>query len=218
MMKAGVPVADAAKIAELMLEADLTGADAHGVFRLPQYIQRLKLGSTNAKPNIKVNRTAPATALVDGDNGMGILVVARAAKRRSNSPRKTASPGSAAICRPCGCRRCLCRAAAQARHDRHVRGGGQRQPHAARRRRGAAARHQSAGDCDPRPATSRRWCSISPTSIVSYGTIKNHKLQNQPLQPDWMIDPKTGASVTDRTRAPRRCCCRWPATKAQGWR
>ena len=35
------------------------------------------------------------------------------------------------------------------------------------------------------------------TSIVSYGTIKNHRLQNKPLQPDWMIDPKTGAAVTD---------------------
>ena len=50
MMKSGVPASDAAKIAELMLEADLTGADAHGVFRLPQYVQRLKLGSTNAAP------------------------------------------------------------------------------------------------------------------------------------------------------------------------
>src|ERR1017187_1910188 len=80
MMKSGVPAGDAAKIAELMLEADLTGADAHGVFRLPQYITRLKLGSTNARPAIKVTRTAPATALVDGDNGMGHLVVARAAE------------------------------------------------------------------------------------------------------------------------------------------
>src|SRR5476651_2494204 len=80
MIKSGVPASAATKIAELMLEADLTGADAHGVFRLPQYINRLKLGSTNAKPNIKVKRTAPATALVDGDNGMGHLVVARAAE------------------------------------------------------------------------------------------------------------------------------------------
>src|SRR5450759_2206951 len=75
MMKSGVPAGDAAKIAELMLEADLTGADAHGVFRLPQYVQRLKLGSTNARPNITVTRSAPATALVDGDNGMGHLAV-----------------------------------------------------------------------------------------------------------------------------------------------
>ncbi|HEX3858787.1 MAG TPA: Ldh family oxidoreductase, partial [Pseudolabrys sp.] len=35
------------------------------------------------------------------------------------------------------------------------------------------------------------------TSIVSYGTIKNHRLQNRPLQADWMVDPKTGAPVTD---------------------
>ena len=35
------------------------------------------------------------------------------------------------------------------------------------------------------------------TSIVSYGTIKNHKMLNRPLHADWMIDPKTGAAVTD---------------------
>jgi LDH2 family malate/lactate/ureidoglycolate dehydrogenase len=31
----------------LMGEADLTGADAHGVFRLPQYVRRLKAGGFN---------------------------------------------------------------------------------------------------------------------------------------------------------------------------
>jgi len=35
------------------------------------------------------------------------------------------------------------------------------------------------------------------TSIVSYGTIKSHRLQNKPLPPDWMVDPKTGDAVTD---------------------
>jgi LDH2 family malate/lactate/ureidoglycolate dehydrogenase len=35
------------------------------------------------------------------------------------------------------------------------------------------------------------------TSIVSYGTIKNHRLLNRPLHADWMIDPSTGAAVTD---------------------
>jgi L-2-hydroxycarboxylate dehydrogenase (NAD+) len=35
------------------------------------------------------------------------------------------------------------------------------------------------------------------TSIVSYGTIKNHRLQNKPLQDDWMIDPATGEAVID---------------------
>ena len=75
---AGLPKADAEKCAELMTEADLTGADGHGIFRLPQYIRRLKAGGFNKHPNITVTRTAPATALVDGDNGMGHLVMSRA--------------------------------------------------------------------------------------------------------------------------------------------
>ena len=33
-----------AVVAELMTEADLVGADAHGVFRLPQYVQRTQAG------------------------------------------------------------------------------------------------------------------------------------------------------------------------------
>src|ERR1700757_2507758 len=76
---AGLPAADAAKVAELMTEADLTGADAHGVFRLAQYVRRLRGGGINPRPNIRVERTAAATAFVDGDNGMGHLVMARAA-------------------------------------------------------------------------------------------------------------------------------------------
>ena len=75
---AGLPEADAEKCAALMTEADLTGADGHGIFRLPQYIRRLKAGGFNKHPNITVTRTAPATALVDGDNGMGHLVMSRA--------------------------------------------------------------------------------------------------------------------------------------------
>jgi L-2-hydroxycarboxylate dehydrogenase (NAD+) len=75
----GLPAADAAKVAELMTEADLTGADAHGIFRLPQYVRRIRGGGFNIKPRIAVTKTAAATALVDGDNAMGHLVVSRAA-------------------------------------------------------------------------------------------------------------------------------------------
>ena len=53
LVTVGLPAADAAKVAELMTEADLTGADAHGVFRLPQYVRRLRAGGVNAKPNIR---------------------------------------------------------------------------------------------------------------------------------------------------------------------
>src|SRR5215470_184135 len=87
--KVGLPAPDALKVAELMTEADLTGADAHGVFRLPQYVRRLKGGGVNAQPNIRVERTAPATAIVDGDNGMGHLGMAKAAEMAVTLARET---------------------------------------------------------------------------------------------------------------------------------
>ena len=59
---AGLPREDAAKCAALMGEADLTGADAHGVFRLPQYVRRLKAGGFNKRPSITVTRSAPEPA------------------------------------------------------------------------------------------------------------------------------------------------------------
>ena len=76
---AGLRREDAVVSARMMGEADLTGADAHGVFRLPQYVRRLKASGFNPRPTITVTRSAPATALVDGDNAMGHLVMTRAA-------------------------------------------------------------------------------------------------------------------------------------------
>ncbi len=80
LIAAGLPDEDAATVARLMTEADLFGADGHGLFRLPHYIRRIKAGGFNKTPNIRVVRETAATALVDGDNGMGHLVMSRAAQ------------------------------------------------------------------------------------------------------------------------------------------
>jgi len=71
----GVPARDARIIGELMTRADVQGSEGHGVFRLPQYIRRIKGGAVNVKPDIRVVREAAGMALVDGDNGMGHLVM-----------------------------------------------------------------------------------------------------------------------------------------------
>ena len=39
------------------------------------------------------------------------------------------------------------------------------------------------------------------TSIVSYGTIKNHRLQGRPLPNDWMVGTTDGAPITDPARS-----------------
>jgi len=75
----GISEGDAHRIAQLQTEADLRGADGHGVFRLRQYIRRIKAGGVNIAPNIQIVRETAAMALVDGDNGMGHLVMSFAA-------------------------------------------------------------------------------------------------------------------------------------------
>jgi L-2-hydroxycarboxylate dehydrogenase (NAD+) len=76
----GLPTADAEQVARLMILADLRGSDGHGIFRLPQYVRRIRAGGMNVKPNITVSQETDATALVDGDNGMGHLVMGLAAQ------------------------------------------------------------------------------------------------------------------------------------------
>lgn len=76
----GMPAADAQVVASLMAEADLRGADGHGVIRLPQYLKRIRAGGVNLHPDIRVVKERAATALVHGDNGMGHLVMKRAAE------------------------------------------------------------------------------------------------------------------------------------------
>jgi LDH2 family malate/lactate/ureidoglycolate dehydrogenase len=75
----GLPESDAKIVAGAMLDADLSGSDAHGIFRLAGYVKQLRAGLFNARADIKVIGRSPATALVDGDNGMGHLVMTYAA-------------------------------------------------------------------------------------------------------------------------------------------
>lgn len=78
MMALGLPSEDAAAVATLMVEADMQGSDGHGVIRLAPYAKRILAGGINLKPNIQVVQERTAMALVDGDNGMGHLVMKKA--------------------------------------------------------------------------------------------------------------------------------------------
>ena len=79
-VRVGLPPDDAAEVARLMVRADLRGADGHGIFRLPQYVRRIRAGGINVRPRIGVVRETEAMALVDGDNAMGHLVMRFAAR------------------------------------------------------------------------------------------------------------------------------------------
>ena len=197
---AGLPRPDAAKCAALMGEADLTGADAHGVFRLPQYVRRLKAGGFNPRPNITVNRSAPATALVDGDNGMGHLVMSRAAET------------AIALAREAGM------SWVGVRRSNHAGPAGlYAEMPAAQGMIGiyaavANANHMAVwGGADPLLGTNPLAIGVPAgdgpivldmaTTVVSYGTVKNYALQGKPMQPGWMVNTATGADILDAGRA-----------------
>ncbi len=75
---AGLPEGDAAVSAARMTEADLRGVDTHGIFRLPQYLKMIRSGAINVRAKIHPVRENLVTALLDGDGGMGHVVVTHA--------------------------------------------------------------------------------------------------------------------------------------------
>jgi LDH2 family malate/lactate/ureidoglycolate dehydrogenase len=76
--KAGVPPQDARTVADIQVESDLRGIPTHGSFALIGYIQRIRQGGTNPRPDIRIVKESPAYALVDGDWGLGQVVAPRA--------------------------------------------------------------------------------------------------------------------------------------------
>jgi len=73
-----LPPDDARTAARALVKANLRGVDSHGVARVPMYCERLRRGVANPTPDIAVDRVAPAAALVDGDDGLGLVVGRRA--------------------------------------------------------------------------------------------------------------------------------------------
>ncbi|MBN8943610.1 MAG: Ldh family oxidoreductase [Rhizobiales bacterium] len=71
---AGVPVMAAARASELLVECQVRGIDSHGLAHLPAYLQRIRIGAIDPKAIPAIVDTGAATAVVDGRNGLGVLV------------------------------------------------------------------------------------------------------------------------------------------------
>lgn len=68
-----LPPQDADEIARLLVRSDLRGYGAHGLVRLKSYLERIKDGSFNPKPNIVLNRKGASWTL-DADGALGQVV------------------------------------------------------------------------------------------------------------------------------------------------
>ncbi|MFH1085631.1 MAG: Ldh family oxidoreductase [Chloroflexota bacterium] len=72
--KAGLSREHAAIEAEVLVWANLRGVDSHGVLRVPTYVAGVEAGAFNVKPDIRVARETPATAVVEADHAFGPVV------------------------------------------------------------------------------------------------------------------------------------------------
>ncbi len=78
LVEANVNEQDASTVADVLVHADLRGVHSHGVLRTEHYVKRLNHGGMNPNPEITVNQTGKSGVIVDGDNGMGHVVMKKA--------------------------------------------------------------------------------------------------------------------------------------------
>lgn len=75
---AGLPQQDADFMGRCLVDADLRGVHSHGSRWAPTYLRGLKSGGINARAQAKVVKDGGATALMDGDRGVGHIAVHKA--------------------------------------------------------------------------------------------------------------------------------------------
>ncbi|MHA2051328.1 MAG: Ldh family oxidoreductase [Promethearchaeota archaeon] len=75
-----VPLEDAAIISDVLITSDLRGIDSHGIQRCKMYYDRIKAGIYNPKTKIELISDNNATAVIDGNCGMGHVIAYNAMK------------------------------------------------------------------------------------------------------------------------------------------
>ncbi len=74
-VKVGVPPEDAKICADVLLESDRRGIESHGCNRFkPIYIDRILAGIQKPVTEFEVVKETPTTAVVDGHDGMGMVI------------------------------------------------------------------------------------------------------------------------------------------------
>lgn len=77
-IRIGVPLEDARICSNVLIASDLRGIESHGIGRLKMYYDRIKAGIQNPLTHIETIRDRAATAVWDGNHGMGHVIAYRA--------------------------------------------------------------------------------------------------------------------------------------------
>jgi LDH2 family malate/lactate/ureidoglycolate dehydrogenase len=86
----GMPRDHARQAASVLIWADLRGIDSHGVSNMMAvYLRGLREGTINARPEWKFVRESEATAHIDSDRGLGLVVAPAAMEVAIEKARRT---------------------------------------------------------------------------------------------------------------------------------
>ena len=72
-IKMGCSEGDSAIIAGVFLSAEIRGHPSHGMIRIKDYFELWKAKRINTEPHIRIVHESPSTAVVDGDNAVGMV-------------------------------------------------------------------------------------------------------------------------------------------------
>jgi ureidoglycolate dehydrogenase (NAD+) len=186
---------DADYVADSLVCANLRGTDSHGVARLPHYIRRLRAGSIQARPKMRIAKSKAATAVLDGGHGLGQLVNRRAVEIAIQRSEKYGA-GWVALTNSshCGALAYFGHQLAQAGKigfvfshvDPMVLPHGAKQPF-----------HGTNPLCIAvAGARSELFCLDIATSIVPWNFVENARIEGRRIQPDLAVD-EAGKPTTD---------------------
>ncbi|MCB8881903.1 Ldh family oxidoreductase [Acidisoma cellulosilytica] len=71
LTEAGADAPSSAATVRALMHGSLHGVDSHGVRLVGYYDGPLRSGEINGRPQVRLRKTAAATAMLDGDNGLG---------------------------------------------------------------------------------------------------------------------------------------------------
>jgi L-2-hydroxycarboxylate dehydrogenase (NAD+) len=91
-MKMGCSEEDSKSIADVFLAAEIRDHASHGMIRIKEYYELWKAGRINVKPDVRIVYETPGTAVVDGDNAVG-MVAARKSMKIAIEKAKNAGTG-----------------------------------------------------------------------------------------------------------------------------
>jgi len=198
----GVPEEDAQITARILVATDLRGVDSHGVAHLPMfYARRIRLGIINLNPKPKIFSRTPATATMDGDQGLGFVIGHHAMMEAIHRAEKTGA-GFIAVRNSTHFGAAACYAMMALEHDMI----------------GMAMTNTVAGVVAPgstKPAVGTNPLAVavpagkkSPfvldmaTSVVAGGKLEIARREGASIPEGWVID-KEGKPVTDPTKEVR---------------